>query len=129
MLAACGDPYDTLRDIIGLDGPVPGSLKEMGVSYSMVPPNDMGDMDVPAVLGALLPQTRVLHVQRSRGYSDRKSFLPGDMAPLFKAVKAVRPDIFIFVDNYIYVKLSCLLLSSNALMEKQHINYFHIILK
>ncbi len=99
MLAACGDPYDTLRDIIGLDGPVPGSLKEMGVSYSMVPPNDMGDMDVPAVLGALLPQTRVLHVQRSRGYSDRKSFLPGDMAPLFKAVKAVRPDIFIFVDN------------------------------
>ena len=99
MLAACGDPYDTLRDIIGLDGPVPGSLKEMGISYSMVPPNDMGDIDVPAVLGSLLPQTRVLHVQRSRGYSDRKSFLPGDMAPLFKAVKAVRPDIFIFVDN------------------------------
>ena len=99
MLAACGDPYDTLRDIIGLDGPVPGSLKEMGISYSMVPPNDMGDIDVPAVLGSLLPQTRVLHVQRSRGYSDRKSFLPGEMAPLFKAVKAVRPDIFIFVDN------------------------------
>ena len=99
LLAACGDPYDTLRDVIGLDSPVPGSLKEMGVTYSMVPPDMEGDIDVPAVMAAIRPQTRVLHLQRSRGYSDRKSFLPRDMAPLFKAVKAVRPDIFIFVDN------------------------------
>ena len=99
ILAACGDPYDTLRDVIGLDGPVPGSLKEMGVSYDMVPPDDRGDIDVPGVLRALRPETRVLHLQRSRGYSDRKSFLPSEMAPLFRAVKAARPDVFIFVDN------------------------------
>ena len=99
LLAACGDPYDTLRDVIGLDGPVPGSLAEMGVTYSMVPPDMAGDIDVPAVLQSIRPQTRVLHLQRSRGYSDRKSFLPRDMAPLFKAVKAARPDIFLFVDN------------------------------
>ena len=85
--------------MIGLDGPVPGSLAEMGVTYSMVPPDMAGDLDVPAVLRAIRPQTRVLHLQRSRGYSDRKSFLPRDMAPLFNAVKAARPDIFLFVDN------------------------------
>lgn len=99
LLAACGDPYDTLRDVIGLDGPVPGSLAEMGVSYSMVEPNAQGDIDVPAVLAALRPNTRVVHLQRSRGYSERKSFLPSEMKPLFDAVKAIRPDVFIFVDN------------------------------
>lgn len=99
LLAACGDPYDTLRGVIGLDGETPGSLKEMGVSYSMVPPSPEGEIDIEAVLRALRPETRVVHLQRSRGYSDRKSFLPGDMGPLFRALKAARPDVFVFVDN------------------------------
>ena len=99
LLSACGDPYDTLADVIGLNGPVPGSLAEMGVTYGMVPPGGDGGIDVEAVLAALQPDTRVVLVQRSRGYAWRNSLLPRDMAALFDAVKQARPDVYLFVDN------------------------------
>ncbi len=99
LLSACGDPYDTLADVIGINAPVPGSLAEMGITYGMVPPSADGGIDVPAVLGAIRPDTRVVLVQRSRGYAWRDSLLPRDMAALFEAVKKVRPDIYLFVDN------------------------------
>lgn len=99
LLSAIGDPYDTLADIIGLNGDTPGSLKEMGVTYSKVEAAADGGLDVQAVLAAIRPQTRVILVQRSRGYSWRNSLLPRDMAALFQAVKAARPDIYLMVDN------------------------------
>lgn len=100
LLSAIGDPYDTLGDIIGLgEEAVPGSLKEMGVSYSKVEPREDGGLDVDGVLAAIRPETRVVLVQRSRGYSWRNSLLPRDMAPLFQAIKARRPDIYLMVDN------------------------------
>ncbi|NLA54240.1 MAG: hypothetical protein GX858_07825 [Clostridiales bacterium] len=99
LLSAFGDPYDTLADIIGLHETVPGSLAEMGISYSKVEPRSNGELDTPAILAALEPNTRVILVQRSRGYSLRKSLQPCDMAELFAAVKKIRPDIYLFVDN------------------------------
>lgn len=99
LLSACGDPYDTLSDIIGIDKAVPGSLAELGITYSKAELNDETGLDTQAVLAAIKAETRVILVQRSRGYSLRKSLLPRDMADLFKAVKKIRPDIFLFVDN------------------------------
>ena len=99
LLSVCGDPYDTMAGVIGLKGPTPGSLAEMGVSFGRVDPNLDGGIDVAGVLAAVTPQTKVILVQRSRGYAWRKALLPVDMAPLFAAVKAVRPDIYLFVDN------------------------------
>ena len=99
LLSACGAPYDTLAGVIGLDGPAPGSLAEMGVSFARVEPNQDGGIDVAQVLAAIRPRTKVILVQRSRGYAWRKALMPLDMAPLFKAVRAVRPDIYLFVDN------------------------------
>ena len=99
LLSACGAPYDTMAGVIGLDGPAPGSLAEMGVSFSKVEPGQDGGIDVAQVLAAIKLRTKVILVQRSRGYAWRKALTPMDMAPLFKAVKALRPDIYLFVDN------------------------------
>ena len=99
LLSACGAPYDTMAGVIGLDGPAPGSLAEMGVSFAKVEPGRDGGIDVAQVLAAIRPRTKVIMVQRSRGYAWRKALMPMDMAPLFKAVRAVRPDIYLFVDN------------------------------
>ena len=100
LLSATGAPYDTMETVIGLSGGAPGNLKEMGVSYSQV---EMADgqtrIDVPAVLAAIRENTRVILIQRSRGYAWRSSLLPREMAPLIAAVREKRPDIFIMVDN------------------------------
>ena len=100
LLSATGAPYDTMETVIGLSGNAPGNLKEMGVAYSQV---EMGDnqtrIDVQGVLDALRPNTRVVLIQRSRGYAWRASLRPEDMAEVMNAVHAARPDVFIMVDN------------------------------
>ena len=100
LLSATGAPYDTMETVIGLSGTAPGNLMEMGVTYSQV---EMGDnqtkIDVSAVLAALQPNTKVVLIQRSRGYAWRASLRPEEMKDVIEAVHAARPDIFIMVDN------------------------------
>ena len=98
LLSATGAPYDTLSEVIGL-GQEPGSLQELGVSYRQAGLDADGGLDIKAVLAAMTAKTRVVFLQRSRGYAMRKAVLPADMAPLFRAVKEKKPDAFIMVDN------------------------------
>lgn len=99
LISAMGAPYDTLLGVIGIEGNEPGNLREMGVTYSEVAPSQSGGIDVEGVMKAIRRETRVILVQRSRGYAWRDALLPRDMGPLFQAVKAARPDIWLFVDN------------------------------
>lgn len=100
LLSAAGSPYDTMETVIGLSGSAPGNLREMGVSYAQVEmTKDQTKLDVPAVLAAIRDNTRVILIQRSRGYAWRSSLQPEEMAPLIAAVHEKRPDIFIMVDN------------------------------
>ena len=100
LLSATGAPYDTMETVIGLTGNAPGNLKEMGVSYSAVEMKDgQRSIDVDAVLSAIRENTRVILIQRSRGYAWRASLRPEEMAGLIERVHALRPDIFIMVDN------------------------------
>ncbi len=100
LLSAAGAPYDTMETVIGLTGNAPGNLREMGVSYSQAEmAEDQTKLDVPGVLSAIRENTRVILIQRSRGYAWRASLRPEDMAPLIAAVHEKRPDIFIMVDN------------------------------
>lgn len=99
LLAATGMPYDTLEGVIGKNGQPVGSLSEMGVSFDAVPLKEDGSIDLPAVLSAIKPETRVVSLQRSRGYAWRDAISPRQMQPLFEAVHAQRPDIMIMVDN------------------------------
>lgn len=100
LLSATGAPYDTMETVIGVSGNAAGSLKEMGVMYSQA---DMCEnqtkIDVPAVLAAIRENTKVVLIQRSRGYAWRASVLPRDMAEVIRAVHEKRPDIFVMVDN------------------------------
>lgn len=99
LLSATEKPYDTMDEVIGITGDAPGSLKEMGISYSDVQMMADGQIDVPSVLSAIRENTRVVLIQRSRGYAWRASVHPCDMQPLIEAVHAKNKDIFIMVDN------------------------------
>lgn len=100
LLSATGTPYDTMQTVIGIRGDAVGSLREMKVRYSQVEMvRDQTAIDVPGVLAAIRPETRVILIQRSRGYAWRASLRPEDMKEVIEKVHAVRPDIFIMVDN------------------------------
>lgn len=100
LLSAAGAPYDTMETVIGLSGNAVGNLKEMGVSYSQVEMTEgQTKIDVQGVLNAIQENTKVILIQRSRGYAWRASLQPQDMKELIDAVHAVRPDMFIMVDN------------------------------
>lgn len=99
LMYASGAPYDTLEDVIGTRGCPPGSLREMGVTYAEVAMTEDGHLDLPAIRAAMKPNTRVVAVQRSRGYSTRPSLMPQDVEPLAQMLHAEFPNACLMVDN------------------------------
>jgi cystathionine beta-lyase family protein involved in aluminum resistance len=99
LLSASGKPYDTLDEVIGIAGQAPGSLKEMNVSYSHVELNAEGKPDLDAIKKAIRVNTRVIMVQRSRGYAWRNSLNPEDIKPLHDLLNSDYPGIHLMVDN------------------------------
>jgi cystathionine beta-lyase family protein involved in aluminum resistance len=99
LLSVTGAPYDTMQTVIGHPRPVPGSLADHGVSYREVPLTAGGEIDAAGVAGAITPRTKLVLIQRSRGYSLRP---PLDVAAVGRAcalVKSRKPDCICFVDN------------------------------
>ncbi len=103
MLSVTGSPYDTLREVIGMDGRNgDGSLADFGVGYREVPLGSDGGVDIPAaleVLSSLGDRVKVVFLQRSKGYEDRKTLTVDEIGAVAFAVKAVRPDVYVVVDN------------------------------
>jgi cystathionine beta-lyase family protein involved in aluminum resistance len=99
LLAVSGHPYDTLEEVIGLRGSNQGSLAEWGVGYREHPLLLDGRVDVEGLAGAIGPQTRVAAIQRSRGYAWRPSIAIDEMASIIARLRAIKPDLIIFVDN------------------------------
>ncbi|MFN3428712.1 MAG: aminotransferase class I/II-fold pyridoxal phosphate-dependent enzyme [Candidatus Sericytochromatia bacterium] len=99
LLAVSGHPYDTLEEVIGLRGENQGSLADWGVTYREVDLTPEGRVDVPAVVAAIGPRTKVAAIQRSRGYSWRPSIHMDELEAIIRAIKAAKPDIVVFVDN------------------------------
>lgn len=99
LMYASGGPYDTLEDVIGVRGCPPGSLREMGVSYAQVEMTVDGHLDLEGIHAAMKPNTRVVAVQRSRGYSARPSLMPEDIAPLADMLHKEFPNAVLMVDN------------------------------
>ena len=98
LLYASGAPYDSLEEVIGLRGDGACSLKEMNVSYAQVEMKD-GKLDLPAIRAAIKPNTRMVAVQRSRGYSTRPSLMPEDVEPLARMLHEEFPNACLMVDN------------------------------
>lgn len=99
MIAATGTPYDTMQTIIGSPVKTPGSLVDLGVIYKEIPMQD-DKPDLEAICGAITDKTRLIHIQRSCGYSSvRKTLNVAQIGEICAAVKKVKPDVICFVDN------------------------------
>ena len=94
LLYASGAPYDSLEEVIGLRGDGACSLKEMNVSYAQVEMKD-GKLDLAAIRTAMKPNTRMVAVQRSRGYSSRAAFDLETIGKVVQAAKMAQADHFI----------------------------------
>lgn len=104
VLFATGEPYDTVRDVIGMNGHTPGSLAELGVRWRVIPRDGEDhklhvDKLCERLYEAVTRRTKVVFVQRSRGYAWRASVSVDEIARMARAVKARKPDTVIVVDN------------------------------
>ncbi len=98
LLSPVGRPYDTLEEVIGIR-PSRGSLKEYGISYRQVDLLPDGGFDYEGIAGALNEKTRLVTIQRSKGYQTRPTLSVKRIGELIAFLKARRPDIICMVDN------------------------------
>ena len=99
LLYITGKPYDTLEEIIGIRGQGTGSLKEYGITYNSVDITEDGKFDFQAVAKALKSNTKVVAIQRSKGYAARPSFTIDQIEEIIRFVKEIKNDVVVFVDN------------------------------
>ncbi|MDD3269719.1 MAG: methionine gamma-lyase family protein, partial [Syntrophomonadaceae bacterium] len=99
LLSLSGSPYDTLGRIIGKGGETQGSLMEKGISYQEIAMDGQGAPDLPAIAEAIEAQTRMVLIQRSRGYSLRQALNIDTLSTMIKIVKEKNPHTIVFVDN------------------------------
>ncbi len=98
LLSPVGVPYDTLQGVIGIREER-GSLKEYGVIYKQVDLLEGDKFDFEGIRKAITPKTKMVTIQRSKGYAWRKSFSVEEIKELIDFVKSVRKDIICMVDN------------------------------
>lgn len=99
MLAVAGSPYDTLEEVIGLRGENQGSLKDFGIRYRQLDLTAAGEIDWQGLAQAICPETRLVLIQRSCGYSWRSSLSIDEIEKIVQLVKQQNPDTVCFVDN------------------------------
>jgi len=98
LLSPVGLPYDTLQEVIGIR-PSPCSLAEYGVSYNQVDLLPDGTFDYENIRKAIGPKTKMITIQRSKGYATRPTFSVTQIGELIAFCKSVKPDVLIMVDN------------------------------
>ncbi|MFM9280226.1 methionine gamma-lyase family protein [Paenibacillus jiagnxiensis] len=99
LLYITGRPYDTLHKVIGTPGDGTGSLQDFGVSYRETALTANGQVDWERVQSSITPATKVIGIQRSRGYDWRSSFSVAEIGEMIRRIKAIRSDLIVFVDN------------------------------
>lgn len=98
LLSPVGKPYDTLEEVIGIRQSK-GSLAEYGVTYKQVDLLEDGYFDYPAIEKALNERTKLVTIQRSKGYQTRPSYSVEKIGELIAFIKKKRPDVICMVDN------------------------------
>ena len=103
MYSVAGKPYDTLEEVIGLSGtPGNGSLRDFGVDYDQTDLNADGTFNFAEIedkLRALGNRAKMVFVQRSKGYLNRKTLSVDEIGELVKFVKNISPETYVVVDN------------------------------
>lgn len=98
LLSPVGKPYDTLEEVIGIR-PSKGSLAEYGITYRQVELLEDGYFDYPAIEKAINEKTKLITIQRSKGYQTRPSYSVEKIGELIAFVKKIKPDVICMVDN------------------------------
>ena len=98
LLSPVGLPYDTLQEVIGIR-PSPCSLAEYGVSYRQVDLLPGGAFDFDGIRKAINEKTKLITIQRSKGYATRPTFSVKQIDELIAFCKAIKPDVLVMVDN------------------------------
>lgn len=98
LLSPVGKPYDTLEEVIGIR-PSKGSLAEYGVTYRQVDLLEDGSFDFENIKKAVNENTKLVTIQRSKGYQTRPTLSVARIGELISFVKEIKPDIICMVDN------------------------------
>ena len=98
LLSPVGKPYDTLEEVIGIRASK-GSLKEYGISYKQVDLLADGSFDYEGIKNAINENTKLVTIQRSKGYQTRPTFSVNQIGELIKFIKNIKPEIICMVDN------------------------------
>lgn len=98
LLSPVGKPYDTLEGIIGIR-PQKGSLVEYGVTYRQVDLLENGDLDYEGIRRAINEKTKLVTIQRSKGYQPRRTLSVARIGELIAFIKDIKPDVICMVDN------------------------------
>ena len=98
LLSPVGRPYDTLEEVIGIRESR-CSLKEYGVTYAQADLTADGTFDYEAIRRAINPRTKLITIQRSKGYATRPSFSVEEIGQLTAFCKEIKPDVKVIVDN------------------------------
>lgn len=98
LLSPVGKPYDTLEEVIGIR-PSKGSLKEYGITYRQVDLLADGSFDYDNIKKAIHDKTRLVTIQRSKGYQTRPTLSVAQIGELIAFIKGIKPDIICMVDN------------------------------
>ncbi len=103
MFSIAGKPYDTLDEVIGNSGVAGnGSLKDFGVEYRQADLSDKGDFDLNTIRRVLTDEgerVKVVFIQRSKGYLNRKTLSVDDIGSVIEFVRSIKPDVYVVVDN------------------------------
>lgn len=98
LLSPVGLPYDTLQEVIGIR-PSPCSLAEYGVAYRQADLKADGSFDYDAIREAINEKTKMITIQRSKGYATRPTFSVAQIGELIAFCKSIKPDLIAMVDN------------------------------
>ncbi len=98
LLSPAGKPYDTLEEVIGIR-PSKGSLAEYGVTYRQVDLLPDGSFDYGAIAASITEKTKLVAIQRSKGYQTRPTFSVAQIGELISFVKKIKPSLICMVDN------------------------------
>ena len=98
LLSPVGKPYDTMDEIIGIR-PSKGSLAEYGITYAQVDLLPDGGFDYEGIKNAINEKTKLVTIQRSKGYASRPTLSVERIGELISFIKSIKPDVICMVDN------------------------------
>ena len=98
LLSPVGKPYDTLEEVIGIR-PSKGSLAEYGVTYRQADLKEDGAFDFDAIRQNITEKTKLVTIQRSKGYATRPTLSVDRIGELISFIKGIKPDVICMVDN------------------------------